>query len=88
MLSQLKISNFGLIDEMSIDFSSDLNIFTGETGAGKSILIGALQYCLGGRIKNSQIRNTDKNCTIETVFELSPAALSNIPGIEDYLDEV
>ncbi|MFH1287874.1 MAG: DNA repair protein RecN [bacterium] len=69
MLSQLKIQNFGLIDSLEIEFSCKLNIFTGETGAGKSILIDALRFCLGERLDSSQIRDIDKPCTVESVFE-------------------
>ena len=71
MLTQLTIQNFGLIDKISIDFGKGLNVLTGATGAGKSILIDALQYSLGKKIKPSQIRDRLKPCIVESVFEFS-----------------
>ena len=60
MLTQLTIRNFGLIDEISIEFTNGFNILTGETGAGKSILIDALRSVLGERLDTSSIRNPTK----------------------------
>lgn len=87
MISQLNIQNFGLIDDLSVEFSTGLNVFTGETGAGKSILIGALNYCLGGKLKSSQVRNAQKNCTVETVLELSDKQLIDSPIFSDYIQD-
>ncbi|MEW6087106.1 MAG: DNA repair protein RecN [bacterium] len=69
MISQLKIRNFGIIDDISLEFCSGLNIFTGETGAGKSIIMDALRFCLGERLDSSQIRDSDKPCIVEAMFE-------------------
>ena len=65
MLTQLSINNYALIDHLSIDFSSGLSIITGETGAGKSILLGALGLVLGNRADLSSLKNTTTKCTVE-----------------------
>lgn len=70
MLSQLLIKNFGLIDRVDLSFCSMLNILTGETGAGKSIIIDGLRFALGERLRSSQIRDTQTPCIVEAVFEL------------------
>lgn len=68
MLKKLHIQNYAIIEEIEIDFSSQLNIITGETGAGKSILMGALSLILGERADTSVLLKTDKKCFIEGVF--------------------
>ncbi|MBV9989564.1 MAG: DNA repair protein RecN [Chitinophagaceae bacterium] len=68
MLKKLSIQNYAIIDEIVIDFSARLNIITGETGAGKSILMGALSLILGERADSSVLVNTQKKCFIEGVF--------------------
>ncbi len=68
MLQNLHIQNYAIIDEISIDFSSQLNIITGETGAGKSILMGALSLILGERADSSALTDTAKKCFIEGSF--------------------
>ena len=68
MLKKLFIQNYAIIDEVAIDFSSQLNIITGETGAGKSILMGALSLILGDRADSSVLVNKDKKCFIEGFF--------------------
>ncbi len=77
MLNQLNISNFGLIDKLSIEWVDRLNILTGETGAGKSILIDALRSVLGERFDTSSIRDPKLPCVIEAVFELNSSIKSN-----------
>ena len=72
MLTQLSIRNFGLLDSITVEPGKGLNVFTGETGAGKSILIDALRFALGARINPSQVRDVQKPCVVEAVFELSP----------------
>lgn len=86
MLSQLSIQNFGLIDRLSIEFDDKLNILTGETGAGKSILIDALRSVLGERLDVSLIRDPKNPCLIEAVIDLSPQLASEIV-FEDFLQE-
>jgi DNA repair protein RecN (Recombination protein N) len=68
MLRQLHVKNYAIIDEVTIHFSEGLNIITGETGAGKSILLGALGLVLGERADLSSLFNQDKKCVIEAVF--------------------
>jgi DNA repair protein RecN (Recombination protein N) len=70
MLSKLHIQNYAIIDEIVIDFSSQLNIITGETGAGKSILMGALSLILGERADTSVLLKNDKKCFIEGFFTI------------------
>ena len=87
MLDQLTIKNFALIDELSIEFSNGLNVLTGETGAGKSILIDALRYALGEKINTSQIRNTKKPCIVEATFTLSSQQLKEYRKLSEYLQD-
>ena len=65
MLKKLIIQNYAIIDEIEIDFSSQLNMITGETGAGKSILMGALSLILGERADSNVLVNKEKKCFIE-----------------------
>lgn len=69
MLTHLMISNYALIDNLEIDFSDGLTIITGETGAGKSIILGALSLILGERADLKVIRNTELKSVIEATFE-------------------
>lgn len=70
MLQKLHIQNYAIIDEIEINFSSQLNIITGETGAGKSILMGALSLILGERADTSVLLNNEKKCFIEGFFSI------------------
>ena len=69
MLRRLLIENYALIDHLDIVFPDDLVIITGETGAGKSILLGALSLALGGRSDMSVLQDRSRNCVVEAVFE-------------------
>ena len=71
MIKTLHISNYALIDEIDIDFADGFNIITGETGAGKSIIMGALSLLTGGRADSKAMRSEDKKTVIEAVFTLS-----------------
>ena len=71
MLRRLFIQNYAIIDEITIVFSGKLNIITGETGAGKSILMGALSLILGNRADTGVLLNRDKKCVIEGEFDIS-----------------
>ncbi len=68
MLQRLHISNYAIINEVVIDFPKALNVITGETGAGKSILMGALSLILGERADTSMLLNREKKCVIEGTF--------------------
>jgi DNA repair protein RecN (Recombination protein N) len=71
MLLQLNIQNYAIIDEIEINFSQKLNTITGETGAGKSILMGALNLILGERADSSVLMRTDKKCFVEGYFSVN-----------------
>jgi DNA repair protein RecN (Recombination protein N) len=70
MLQRLAIRNYALIDTLDIDFSEELNILTGETGAGKSIILGALSLLLGQRAESKYFFNQEKKCVIEGAFKI------------------
>jgi DNA repair protein RecN (Recombination protein N) len=80
MLKKLFIQNYAIIDEIGIDFSSKLNMITGETGAGKSILMGALSLILGERADSTVLVNTQKKCFIEGSF-----SVDGKKGVLDFL---
>ena len=69
MLTRLSINNYAIIDELEIDFPCSLNVITGETGAGKSIIVGALGLILGNRADSTALVNKEKKCVVEGVFK-------------------
>nr|WP_321357087.1 DNA repair protein RecN [uncultured Draconibacterium sp.] len=71
MLSRLSISNYALINKLQVNFHANLNTVTGETGAGKSIILGALSLILGNRADLSVLKEKDKKCIVEGQFEVS-----------------
>jgi len=71
MLKKLRISNYALIDNVEISFENGMTSITGETGAGKSILLGGLSLVLGSRVDNTKIINKDKKCFVEANFDLN-----------------
>src|SRR5690606_6626271 len=71
MLTRLSIQNYALIDSLDIHFDKGLNILTGETGAGKSIIMGGLSLILGQRIESRYFFNQEKKCIIEGYFDVS-----------------
>ncbi len=74
MLSKLDIRNYAIIEEISISFSPGLNIITGETGAGKSILAGALTLVLGERFESAALPDKEKKCMVEAAFDVKKNA--------------
>jgi DNA repair protein RecN (Recombination protein N) len=82
LLTQLSIHNYALINHLSIDFSSGLSIITGETGAGKSILLGALGLVLGNRADLSSLKDTSTKCIVE-----AKVAISNY-NLKEFFEEV
>ncbi len=77
MLQQLHIHNYAIIDSLAINFSNNLNIITGETGAGKSILMGALGLILGERADTSVLLDKEKKCFIEGVFKTDYSSVTD-----------
>jgi DNA repair protein RecN (Recombination protein N) len=70
VIQKLFIQNYAIIDELEIDFSNKLNIITGETGAGKSIIVGALGLILGERADSTALVNKEKKCFVEGTFDV------------------
>jgi DNA repair protein RecN (Recombination protein N) len=77
MLSRLLIKNYALIDNLDISFGNDLNVITGETGAGKSIVLGALGLILGQRAEGKYFFNQQKKCIVEGFFNIGEYQLKN-----------
>lgn len=82
MINRLFIQNYAIIDEVAIDFGKGLNIITGETGAGKSILIGALSLLLGARAETAALKQKEKKCVVEGYF-----SVENNQLVKDFLQE-
>src|SRR6185369_10911559 len=72
MLTTLRIKNLALVADLTLELQPGANVITGETGAGKSILIGALNLVLGERADRTLIRSGSDSCSVEAVFDLSP----------------
>lgn len=81
MLLNLHVKNLALIDEIEVDFMEHLNIMTGETGAGKSIIIGSINAALGGKLSKDAVRDESKDALIELLFQIDS------PKIRDILEE-
>jgi DNA repair protein RecN (Recombination protein N) len=82
MLRTLHIENYAIIDSLQIDFASSLNVITGETGAGKSIIVGALGLILGERADSSVLVNKERKCIVEGTFNAERRK-----GIKEFLKE-
>ncbi|WP_291091349.1 DNA repair protein RecN [Empedobacter sp. UBA7494] len=89
MLKTLRVNNFAIIDQLEIDFHQGMTTITGETGAGKSILLGALKLVLGERADLKALKNVDEKCIIEAVFEIKNLELNDFfeENDLDYEDE-
>lgn len=83
MLKKLSILNYAIIDELEIEFNDKLNIVTGETGAGKSIIVGALGLILGERADSTVLVNKEKKCVVEGVF-----LAEKRNDVKDYLKKI
>ena len=81
MLEKLSIENYALIEHLELELSPSLNIITGETGAGKSILLGALGLILGNRSDTGVLKDTSRNCVTEGTFDIEGY------GLEPFFDE-
>lgn len=75
MLQRIRVRNYAIIDEVSIEFDPHFNIITGETGAGKSILLGALGLILGNRADSKTFFNTEEKCIVEAEFSIGSYSL-------------
>ena len=71
MITNIKINNYTLIDSLEVDFQRGFSVITGETGAGKSIILGALSLLLGQRADTNTIKNIEKKCIVEGSFNIS-----------------
>ena len=78
MLTQLKIKNFALIEDLEVDFSEGMTSITGETGAGKSILLGGLSLVLGKRADLSSLFDSTRKCIVEATFQIKSYALQSL----------
>jgi DNA repair protein RecN (Recombination protein N) len=78
LLQSISIVNFALIDDIQSDFGRQLNVVTGETGSGKSIVMDALSLVLGARADLSAVRDASKKCIVEAVFDLSKSAFKSV----------
>jgi len=77
MLKQLSIKNYAIIDFLEIDFKNGFSVLTGETGSGKSIILGALHLLMGNRADTKSVLNLEKKCIIEGVFSIGNYHLKN-----------
>jgi len=77
MLKTLRVNNFAIIDQLEIDFQKGMTTITGETGAGKSILLGALKLVLGERADLKALKNSNEKCIIEAVFDIKDLDLKD-----------
>ena len=78
MLTHLNVENYALIDHLEVEFDSHLNIITGQTGAGKSILLGALSLLLGARNEGAAIKDNSRNCVVEAQFDICGLNLESL----------
>ncbi len=87
MISELTIQTFALLDRLTVEFCEGLNISTGETGAGKSILLDTLRFCLGERLQGTQVRDPAKPCIVEAVFAPVDEQLRKLPLFSEYIQD-
>ena len=78
MIESLRVKNLAIVENVAMEFGPGLNVITGETGAGKSILIGALGLLLGERADKTMVRTGEKQGSVEAVFQLADSS-----GIKD-----
>src|SRR5262249_42074185 len=83
MLTTLRIKNLALVADLTVELESGFNVITGETGAGKSILIGALNLVLGERADRTLIRSGSDSCSVEAVFDGNKVKAA----LDTFLDE-
>lgn len=84
MLKTLFIENYALIESLTIDFDNGFSVITGETGAGKSIILGALSLILGNRAENRHIKQNENKCVVEGVFDISEYNMESLFQMHDW----
>ena len=84
MLRSLYVQNYAIIDEVSMVFSQGFNVITGETGAGKSILLGALNLIRGGRADTKVLYDQEKKCIVEAIFDIKPELIKKIRYVTEF----
>jgi DNA repair protein RecN (Recombination protein N) len=82
MLRELELSHFILIDKLSLSFSAGMSVFTGETGAGKSIILDALLLILGGRLSQNVVREGQEKADLSAIFDATPALINYLVSQE------
>src|SRR3954470_8595338 len=90
MLLELRAENYAVIDRAAASFGPGLNLMTGETGAGKSILIDALEMLLGGKASSDVVRHGEEKAVVSCIFEMTPGAerVLEANGIDCEVDDV
>src|ERR1700739_412909 len=90
VLVELRLENYAVIDNLAVEFGRGLNLMTGETGAGKSILIDALALLLGGKASSDVVRHGAEKAVVACVFEMTPGALAILEanGIEAETEDI
>lgn len=86
MLRELKVNNLAIIKDMEIEFSENFSVFTGETGAGKSIILDGIAFILGARANTSAIRNDEEKLIVEAVIDLSPKLVEKLKLLDFDID--
>ena len=87
MLQQLRISNYALISKTVIDFKKEFTVITGETGAGKSIIFGAIELLIGARSSNKILKDTNSKCVVEGIFSINEQVLKQLVKMDLDIEE-
>lgn len=87
MLQKLTISNYALISKSVIDFKKEFTVITGETGAGKSIIFGAIELLIGSRSSNKILKDPNTKCVVEGVFSLNEQVLKQLVKMDLDIEE-
>ena len=87
MLQNLHVKNLALIDETEVDFDEGLNILSGETGAGKSIIIGSINLALGEKIQKEMLRDGDQNALVELIFSVNERQKELLAAMDVYPED-
>ena len=78
MLQELTIRDFAIIEKMDLEFQSQMTVLTGETGAGKSIIIGSINLALGEKVSKEMLRDNEENAFVELIFDVESDAFAVI----------